>query len=292
MTIRKRKIVRLILVALFTSVFLIATVNAIENDSNACFEEYENDPEIFACRGKLPDAMDKKWNSSIRNCWINLTRMGRSEFDSSFRAIGSRDRVLNVYLSSDYQDEIDDARIDKIYNIIENYCEEQEGINEVPVVFLWQEDEIWYPEYGHESFERIQNESWLITTKGTVPEIDELSEKIAWTDKLTKVTENVEGMEQYYYDLYGDRTVYGFGAHLNGYITVEFNSETPELINESVINDIYQMIDEKAEEEGINDVPVVFRWSEKDIEVTEDTPGFTSMMLVLGLALAIGIRRV
>jgi hypothetical protein len=52
------------------------------------------------------------------------------------------------------------------------------------------------------------------------------------------------------------------------------------------------MIDEKAEEEGINDVPVVFRWSEKDIEVTEDTPGFTSMMLVLGLALAIGIRRV
>ncbi|WP_340820518.1 hypothetical protein [Methanolobus sp. WCC4] len=284
-SIKKIVILALIIITLASTIG-----NAVENNSgdalrtNSCFEGYEND--IFACRGKLPDVMDKEWNNSIRNCWLNLTRMGTSEFDSSFRGIGSRDRMLNVYLSSDYQDEIDEERLDKIYQKIESYCEEQEGIIEVPVVFMWQEDELHFPEYGPETFKRIQNEPWLVTTRGIVPVIEGTSEKIVWTDKLTKVTHNAKEVDKYFSESGGP--IFGFGTSINGYITVDFNVYEPEKINNSLIDEIYLIIDEKAEEEGISDVPVVFAWSEGCIE---ESPGFSSILLVLSLLFIVRIRK-
>ncbi|MEL4305429.1 hypothetical protein [Methanococcoides sp. LMO-2] len=122
------------------------------------------------------------------------------------------------------------------------------------------------------------------------------------------------------------------------------NSETPEKVNESVIDEIYQTIDKHFEQEaGIDEVPVVFEWEspiilceevvsppssdEEDICVIDDdgnvvtytrdeayldeegnlvvidngtpeeigtetqTPGFTSILLTIGLLFSARLRK-
>jgi hypothetical protein len=88
-------------------------------------------------------------------------------------------------------------------------------------------------------------------------------------------------------------------------LKVGLNSETPEKVNDSVIDEIYRTIDEAAQEEGVNNVPVVFLWSEpgqdddaiyspsedelenesaqKENDTAQTSPGFTSVMLILCL---------
>ena len=110
-----------------------------------------------------------------------------------------------------------------------------------------------------------------------------------------------------------------FGVDINGYLIVGFESSTPEKVNESVIDKIYQVIDEHFEQEGISDVPVVFAFlnitddlapaNRPDANESNDTnlsvnkekitgnettnqmTGFTSIMVVLGLFSLLMIRR-
>jgi hypothetical protein len=44
-------------------------------------------------------------------------------------------------LNPAYKEEINDSKIDEIYQKIDDYCKQQEGISEVPVVFMWAQDE-------------------------------------------------------------------------------------------------------------------------------------------------------
>ena len=110
-----------------------------------------------------------------------------------------------------------------------------------------------------------------------------------------------------------------FGADINGYLIVGFEASTPEKVNESVIDEIYQVIDEHFEQKGINNVPVVFIFveitddlalsdgpdanktddatlsdNEEKIagnETTNQMPGFTSIMVILGLLLFLSVKR-
>ncbi len=47
---------------------------------------------------------------------------------------------------------------------------------------------------------------------------------------------------------------------------MEFEKNTPESVNESLIDEIYQRIKDHCEQEGISEVPVVFMWGEVPIE--------------------------
>jgi hypothetical protein len=106
---------------------------------------------------------------------------------------------------------------------------------------------------------------------------------------------------------------------MNGYLIAGFEPSTPEKVNESVIDEIYKVIDEHFEKEGISDVPVVFVFvritddlapadgpdanesndtnlsdnKEKIVgnKTTNQMPGFTSIMVILGLLSSLIIKR-
>ncbi|WP_305064027.1 hypothetical protein [Methanococcoides sp.] len=142
------------------------------------------------------------------------------------------------------------------------------------------------PDYGPHIFKEVQNEPGFISVRGKMPTIIDNKEKLEWTDKLVQCSINNKEMDKYYSASGGP--VLSFGTSINGYLEVGCNSATPEQINESVINEIYQVIDEQCEKEGVADVPVVFIWTEM---ATEETPGFASIMLILSMLLLVKIRK-
>jgi hypothetical protein len=296
--------------------------------SDSSIKELTNDSSFIAYRGTLPEVIGQKWENSIVNCWLNLTQMGPSysEFDSSIKNVASNNKVIIIELGSAYKAEVNDSRIDEIYRKINDYCKRQEGISDIPVVFMWAQDEedLSLPDYGLESFERAKNETGFITTRGTMPEIHREEEKREWIDLLAKSKHllsshsNNTGINTYFTKFGGP--VNSFGVNINGYLIVGFEPSTPEKVNESVIDEIYKVIDEHFEKEGINDVPVVFIFvritddlapadgpdanesnntnlsdnKEKNVsnEETNKTPGFTSIMVILGLLSLIVIKKI
>lgn len=169
------------------------------------------------------------------------------------------------------------------------------------------------PDYGPEKFEEIKNESWFITTRGTMPIISNDSEKQEWLESLKECILNNDKMSEYYVENGGP--VESFGRNINGYLKVGLESTTPEKVNDTVIDEIYQVINQNCELEYVEDVPVVFIWShdveslaidnsstiadndyrnknnESSSESNTQTPGFTSIMLVLCLFVLFKVRR-
>ncbi|RXA18265.1 hypothetical protein EQO05_11125 [Methanosarcina sp. MSH10X1] len=317
------------------SLFLCGSAGADDsklNDSGSdeisdSIKEFVNDPSFIAYRGNLPEIVDQEWENSIADCWLNLTLMGPSysEFDSSIKSVASNNKVIIVELGSAYKGKIDDSRIDRVYQKIEDFCEEQEGISDIPVVFMWAQDEknLPLPDYGPESFERAKNETGFITTRGTMPVITDADEKVEWTDLLVKCSQPLSrpnsntGISPYFTEFGGP--VNSFGTNIYGYLIVGFEESTPEKVNESVIDEIYQVIDEHFEQEGISDVPVVFIFvqitddlapaDEPDVNEADDInvsnneegiagnkttnqmPGFTSIMVILGILSLLVFKR-
>lgn len=277
---KRRNICNRLMLIIYVSLFLCGSANAYDselNDSESneisepSIKEFANDPSFIAYRGTLPETIDQKWENSIADCWLNLTLMGPSysEFDSSIKSVAASD-VIIIELGSAYKEKVNDSKIDEIYQKIENYCEQQEGISDIPVVFLWAQDEedLPLPDYGPEAFEEAKKLfPGFITARGTMPEINREEEKSEWIDLLIKYSRSSScptGITPYLTAFGGP--VNSFGADIHGYLIVGFEESTPEKVNESVIDEIYQVIDEHFEQKGISDVPVVFIF----IRITED----------------------
>ncbi len=296
------------------------------NEISDSITEFANDPSFIAYRGTVPETIDREWKNSISDCWLNLNRIGPSysEFDSSITNIAVS-HVLIIELGSEYQGEVDDSKIDEIYQKIEDYCEEQEGISEIPVVFLWDQDEgDPLPDYGQEMFEKAESSSGFVAARGTMPVIIDASEKREWTDSLVQCSRTLcnpshpdAGIGAHFVEF--DGPVSSFGTSINGYLEVGFQGYSSEKVNESLIDEIYQIIEDNCELKGISEVPVVFMWGEEvieeeeveapaldevdnadlsdekeeaaDDETTNQTPGFTSIMVILGLLLLVKIKR-
>ena len=290
--------------------------------SDPSIKELTNDSLFVAYRGTLPETIDQKWENSIVNCWLNLSKMGPSysEFDSSIRSVVSNNKVIIIDLDSAYKEEINDSRIDGIYQKIDDYCKQQEGISEIPVVFMWAQESSSLPDYGPQVFEEAKKLPGFITTRGVMPEIHQEEEKRKWLDLLAKAKHSLprSTIEPYFVAFGGP--VNSFGVDINGYLIVGFEPSTPEKVNESVIDEIYKVIDEHFEKEGISDVPVVFVFvritddlapadgpdanesndtnlsdnnKEKIVgnKTTNQMPGFTSIMVILGLLSLLIIKR-
>lgn len=293
--------------------------------SDSSIKELTNDSLFIAYRGTLPETIDQKWENSIVNCWLNLTRMGPlySEFDISIRSVASNNKVIIIELDPAYKEEINDSRIDEIYRKINDYCEQHEGISEIPVVFMWASEYITLPDYGPQVFEEAKKLPGFITTRGSMPEIHQEEEKRKWSDLLINGsrslsrTNSTTGMKPYFAESGGP--IISFGTDINGYLEVGFEKYTPEKVNESVINEIYQVIDEHFEQEGISKVPVVFVFDHITVDegvpadgpdanksndtntsgnkekivgnkTTNQIPGFTSIMGIIGLLSLLIIR--
>ena len=269
-------------------IFLLLASLLLFVSESAATEEFENDATVshfIANRGTFPDTIDQKWNNSIRNCWLNVKGPSYFRFDKSIRSIGFRNGVSVVEISSAYEGQINDSRIDEIYQKIESYCEENEGISDIPVVFMWAEDEDALKlEYNPYAFENIKDDPDFIAARGSVPTFANENEWMEWS-YIVFEARHIDELNNYISN--GPLVSYGFNRY-KGYIEVGVNKATPEKVNDSLINEIYQIIEEHYDNEGVSDVPVVFMWSGP---VIEDTPGFTSLMLILCLLALARLRR-
>jgi hypothetical protein len=267
------------LVVLLPSSYASATSNA--------FEEYAEDSHFIATRGNLPDTMSQEWKNTILDCWLNITAPSYCNFDESIKNIGNRNGVLTVYLGSDHKEKINDSQIDKIYQKIASYCEKNSGISDIPVVFLWAEDkEDLIFEYDQDAFENVKKDPGFMAAFGTVPIFENESEWANWSNEVFEAR-HIDKLDDYYVSLGGPLVSYGFKRY-SGYIEVGVNKNTPEIVNDSSINEIYHIIAEHYEKEGISDIPVVFIWHRPP---TKDTPGFTSIILILCMIMLIMIRK-
>jgi hypothetical protein len=180
---------------------------------------------------------------------------------------------------------MNEFRINEMYQKIESYCEEKKGISEIPVVFMWAEDEDYVTlEHDPEAFENAKCDPYFIASRGSVPVFANEGEWTEWSIIVFEAR-NIDRLNDYLSN--SSLESYGFNSYAC-YIQVDVNRTTSEKVNDSFINEIYQIIAEHYEKQGISDVPVVFMWYEPDIG---DTPGFTSAMLILCLLLLGGIQR-
>ncbi|SES68036.1 hypothetical protein SAMN04488587_0541 [Methanococcoides vulcani] len=245
------------------------------NNPDSRFEEYKSDPLFIASRGTFPKTIDWEWENSVHDCWLSLSINAPAyTIDSSIRSIGTNSEFLIVGINSDQQGKMNGSRIDEIYRKIDDHCEREEGISGISVVFMWpmEDESIPLPEYGPEIFEEAKSSSSFIAAYGTMPVINQDSEKRRWTDQLGYYMDRE--LDPFFAE--SDGPVIGYGVSINGYLSVGMDLENPEKVNESVIDEIYQMIDRHFEQEaGINEVPVVFEWEEnavEDIGVEDTTP--------------------
>ncbi|ABE52268.1 hypothetical protein [Methanococcoides burtonii] len=230
------------------------------NNTSSYFEESKDHPLYIASRGNIPETIDQQWKNSVNKCWLSITtERSVVELDPSVYAIASTGELLEVHLDSDYQEKINESKIDEIYRKINEHCEQEAGISNMPIVFMWAEDDEDkpLPDYGPEIFEEAKRNPSVIAVYGTMPIIEQESDKRAWTDLLghTKHRE----LDPFFAEF--DGPVLSYGVSINGYLSVGMDLETPEKVNESVIDEIYQTIDRHFEQKAsIIEVPVVFEW--------------------------------
>ncbi|WP_305064032.1 hypothetical protein [Methanococcoides sp.] len=301
--LKRKEIGKILILVLLVSFLSFDTVNAADdelndsentdsNTSRSDFEEYKNDSLFVASRGNFPEITDQEWKNSVTKCWVSLTASTYT-IDSSIKSIGSNNEFLIVHLGFAYQGKMNESEIDEIYRKIDEHCEQEGRISDIPVVFMWAQDEedMPLPDYGPDIFEEAKSNPSFIAAYGTMPVIKQESEKRRWTDLLG----NSKGRELDPFFAEFGGPVIGYGVSINGYLSVGLDSENPEKVNESVIDEIYQTIDSHFEQEaGINEVPVVFEWEERPVEDELEytsSPGFTSIMLIIGLLLSARSRK-
>lgn len=351
--LKRRNIGKWMMLIIYVSIFLCVPASADDsklNDSKSdeisdSIREFENDTSFIAYRGTVPETIGQEWGNSIAGCWLSLNQMGPSysEFDTSIKCVAASDIII-IELNPAYKEEMNDSRIDEIYWKIEDYCEQQKGISEIPVVFIWaQEEDFSLPDYGPQIFEEAKNEPGFIATRGTMPVITDAEEKVEWGETAGDCIHSFRSDLSPYMKSSGG-ILTGYGYNYRGYIFVAFDPKSIESVNDSMIDEIYLIIEDHCEQEGINEVPVVFEWIEeptddlapadepsgdeemitvmnkdgnyvdvnkdevyidkdgnyalKDNETTQktndatnQTPGFTSMMSILGFLLLLSAKR-
>ncbi|UGV41577.1 HEAT repeat domain-containing protein [Methanococcoides orientis] len=150
-----------------------------------------------------------------------------------------------------------------------------------------------------DDIERQVSSSKVMTFYGEGREFYTEDERRSWLDKLESMR-NIMGDMQKYMHPYGPVISYGQGY--DGYISVTFLEGSE--VNESLMDEIYGVIDKKAVENGIDDIPVKFEFEEmpvldeapcedlieEDID-TPNTPGFTIFSLIMGLLFVLKIQK-
>lgn len=285
-----RKIRGALQITLLVTLLLTGTACAFTSD-------LENDTQFITTRGTVPDTINQEWENSIIECYFNLTKnKPYSQFDISIAGYGAhRDNFIEVKLDPAYQEEINETRIDEIYRKISSYCEQNYNLSEVPIVFTWTDSGYSLPDLGQNDFEEAEKIEGFIEARGTIPEITESGKKREWYG-LLYANAPVSKIEQYMISNGGH--VVSFGADINGYLIVEFDTTYQTTVNGSTINEMYGLIESHYKNAGINEVPVVFVGGVEIVadegEAPSETnilPDFTSTMLVFVLFLTIGLRR-
>lgn len=153
-----------------------------------------------------------------------------------------------------------------------------------------------------------------------MPVITDASEKVEWGETAGNCIHSFRD-ELDRYMLENGGPVVSYGYNYRGYIFIEFDKKSPENVNESIIDEIYLIIDDHSKQEGVSEAPVVFEWGEvprlDDLPADEipdvnesngvnlsgneeettgnktanQIPGFTSTLAVLGILSLLVFKR-
>ncbi len=276
--LKRRNIGKWLILIIFVSVLfsISASADVGSNDSSYTIPEYgpeffnelKKNPHFITSRGSFPDPTNDNgsgdfFSNPVYKCWSNVTENDQfiAELDDpiiGFSYAGAG--CIVVELESDSSEKVNETTIDEIYQRIDGYCE-QEDVSEVPVLFMWShiEEDLPLPDYGPQIFEEVKNEPDFIATRGTMPVITNASEKVEWEETAGKCIHSFrDELDSYMLENGGPLT--GYGYNYRGYIFVAFDPESPESVNDTIIDEIYLIIEDHCEQKGVSEVPVVFEW--------------------------------
>ena len=252
--VKKSKILILTLFLMLVSFFYFLPTGSANEDNkqsnnSEIIDEIKKNPQFITSRGSFPETANDDEivdfsSDPVYKCWSNMTEINQffNEYEDLVIGFDHAGRgYLVVELESDFSEKVNETTIDEIYQIIDDYCE-QEGVGEVPVVFMWSHitEDLPLPDYGPESFEEAKKlfPEGLITTRGTMPEIHQEEEKREWIDLLAKAKHSLpRATIEPYFAAFGG-PVNSFGIDINGYLIAGFEPPTQKKVNESVIGQL------------------------------------------------------
>lgn len=257
--IRKSTIANVLIFILLVCSLAFVPASASERPT---FEKMPDNPNFIVNKGTMPEITNEtEWinrSGSVMRCWVNLTGTTPScsiPRDAITGIIFTEDFLI-VEIGSNYYTKINDSQFEEIYQDIETQCK-KEGVSEIPVTFQWQEGTHFpLPDYGPKAIENAKKDTLFITSKGTMPVIEDNEKKWKWLNLLDRGYSNDGWIHPYTIN----GPVLGFELSYNGYLIIRLDAGSPEKVNESLIDEIYQEIDIQCRKEGINEVPVVFFW--------------------------------
>lgn len=122
------------------------------------------------------------------------------------------------------------------------------------------------PDFSPDIYNELEQNDIFIAGIGKVPTIKDQNMKRNWLNNLHKTKDNVRSQMGSYTQPNGPVVSYGY--NYQGYLSVQFLEGTE--VNESLINEIYDLFDKHSKSMGIEDVPVVFEFTPQ-IEFTSRT---------------------
>ena len=122
------------------------------------------------------------------------------------------------------------------------------------------------PDFGPEVFDAIKKDPKVIETRGTIPKIELENEKREWLHKLDQNGKTIRNQMLPYMQSEGVLVSYGY--NYQGYLTVDILEGSE--VDETLMDEIYEIFDKQGKKMGIKDVPVVFQFTPQ-IEMTSRT---------------------
>ena len=115
--------------------------------------------------------------------------------------------------------------------------------------------------FGPETFDKLKNDPYCVAAYGSIPDFTTSEERYKWIDTLSNILDNLynasfmqdqENLK--YFDPFGP--VKTSGVTFDGVIEISVNNSSE--VDEPLLDEFYQLIDTKASNMGVKEVPVVF----------------------------------
>lgn len=119
---------------------------------------------------------------------------------------------------------------------------------------VFQIERIEIPDFGPGTFENVKKKYNVLDTKGKIPRYETQTERQMWLGKLHENMDDVRGDMGPY--LHPNGPMIRYGWDINGYFEVIFYENAT--VTKSQIDEIYAIINKKAKQKGVQDIPVVF----------------------------------
>ncbi len=124
---------------------------------------------------------------------------------------------------------------------------------------------------NHERYENDHREPGdlaVIATYGKLPKFENEEQKRNWYANLKEIGRSIRmrgEMDSYFHP---EGSVIGYGYNREGYRTVTFLEGT--VIEQPLMDEIYEIFDKQAREIGIQEVPLVFEFGEIPVKRTSN----------------------